>query len=53
MSLLPIARLDALADDVPAHAEADSLSRFTPRDLTSWKRDVAEPVGVSYAGVAR
>ena len=31
----------------------DSLSHFTPRDLTSWKRDVAELVGVSYAGVAR
>jgi methylamine---glutamate N-methyltransferase subunit C len=30
----------------------DSLSHFTPRDLTSWKRDVAELVGVSYAGVA-
>ena len=25
----------------------DSLSHFTPRDLTSWKRDVAELVGVS------
>jgi glutamate synthase domain-containing protein 2/nitrite reductase/ring-hydroxylating ferredoxin subunit len=31
----------------------DSLSHFTPRDLTSWKRDVAELVGVSYAGVSR
>ena len=31
----------------------DSLSHFTPRDLTSWKRDVADLVGVSYAGVAR
>lgn len=29
----------------------DSLSHFTPRDLTSWKRDVAELIGVSYAGV--
>jgi hypothetical protein len=29
----------------------DSLSHFTPRDLTSWKRDVAELVGVAYAGV--
>ena len=29
----------------------DSLSHFTPRDLTSWKRHVAELVGVSYAGV--
>ncbi|MGQ0574326.1 MAG: glutamate synthase-related protein [Pseudonocardia sp.] len=31
----------------------DSLSHFTPRDLTSWKREVAELVGVSYAGVQR
>lgn len=31
----------------------DSLSHFTPRDLTSWKRDVADLVGVPYAGVAR
>lgn len=31
----------------------DTLSGFTPRDLTSWKRDVADLVGVSYAGVAR
>jgi glutamate synthase domain-containing protein 2/nitrite reductase/ring-hydroxylating ferredoxin subunit len=31
----------------------DSLSHFTPKDLTSWKRDVAELVGVSYAGVGR
>ncbi|HXV92233.1 MAG TPA: FMN-binding glutamate synthase family protein, partial [Pseudonocardia sp.] len=31
----------------------DSLSHFTPRDLTSWKRDVADLVGVSYAGAAR
>lgn len=31
----------------------DSLSHFTARDLTSWKRDVADLVGVSYAGVAR
>jgi glutamate synthase domain-containing protein 2 len=30
----------------------DSLSHFTPRDLTSWKRDVAELVGISYAGVS-
>jgi glutamate synthase domain-containing protein 2 len=30
----------------------DSLSHFTPRDLTSWKREVADLVGVSYAGVA-
>jgi len=31
----------------------DSLSHFTPKDLTSWKRDVADLVGVSYAGVGR
>ncbi|MFR9801331.1 glutamate synthase-related protein [Pseudonocardia sp. RS010] len=31
----------------------DSLSHFTPKDLTSWKRDVAELVGVHYAGVTR
>lgn len=31
----------------------DSLSHFTPRDLTSWKREVADLVGVSYAGVTR
>ncbi len=31
----------------------DSLSHFTPRDLTSWKRDVADLVGVRYAGVSR
>jgi len=29
----------------------DSLSHFTPRDLTSWKRPVADLVGVRYAGV--
>ena len=28
-------------------------ANFTPRDLTSWKRDVADLVGVSDAGVAR
>jgi glutamate synthase domain-containing protein 2/nitrite reductase/ring-hydroxylating ferredoxin subunit len=31
----------------------DSLSHFTPRDLTSWKREVAELVGVQYAGLSR
>jgi len=31
----------------------DSVSHFTARDLTSWKRDVADLVGVSYAGVSR
>ncbi|WP_088318596.1 glutamate synthase-related protein [Kineosporia sp. R_H_3] len=31
----------------------DSLSGFTPRDLTSARRDVADLVGVSYAGVTR
>ena len=30
-----------------------SLGGFAPDDLTSWKRDVAELVGVAYAGVAR
>jgi methylamine---glutamate N-methyltransferase subunit C len=29
----------------------DALSHFTARDLTSWKREVAELVGVSWAGV--
>ena len=28
-----------------------SLAEFSPRDLTSWKRDVAELVGIRYAGV--
>ena len=28
-----------------------SLAQFTPDDLTSWKRDVADLVGVRYAGV--
>jgi len=31
----------------------DALSHFTPRDLTTWRREVADLVGVSYAGVAR
>jgi glutamate synthase domain-containing protein 2/nitrite reductase/ring-hydroxylating ferredoxin subunit len=31
----------------------DSLSHFTPRDLTSWKRDIADLVGVPFAGVTR
>jgi glutamate synthase domain-containing protein 2/nitrite reductase/ring-hydroxylating ferredoxin subunit len=31
----------------------DSLSHFTARDLTSWKREVADLVGVDYAGVTR
>jgi hypothetical protein len=31
----------------------NSLSHFTPRDLTSWKREVAELVGVQYAGLSR
>jgi len=31
----------------------DSLSHFTPRDLTSFKRDIADLVGVAYAGVGR
>ncbi len=29
----------------------DHLSAFSPDDLTSWKKDVAELVGVPYAGV--
>jgi glutamate synthase domain-containing protein 2 len=28
----------------------DSLSGFSPRDLTSWKRDVADLAGVAFAG---
>ncbi|MFN0284768.1 MAG: glutamate synthase-related protein [Kineosporiaceae bacterium] len=31
----------------------DALSHFTPRDLTTWRREVADLVGVSYAGVTR
>lgn len=30
----------------------DSLSGFTPRDLTSWKRDVADLAGIRFAGPA-
>ena len=48
--------LGAMTDLMVVLARAcghDSLSHFTPRDLTSWKRDVADLVGVSYAGVAR
>jgi len=29
----------------------DSLSGFERRDLTTWKREVAELTGVEYAGV--
>jgi len=29
----------------------DSLAGFEPRDLTTWKRDVADLTGVEYAGV--
>jgi hypothetical protein len=29
----------------------DSLSGFERRDLTTWKKDVAELTGVAYAGV--
>jgi glutamate synthase domain-containing protein 2 len=29
----------------------DSLSEFERRDLTTWKKDVAELTGVAYAGV--
>ncbi|MCE0767517.1 Rieske 2Fe-2S domain-containing protein [Pseudonocardia kujensis] len=48
--------LDALTELMVVLARAcghDSLSHFTPKDLTSWKRDVAELVGVHYAGVTR
>lgn len=31
----------------------DSLDGFERRDLTTWKRDVAEVTGVEYAGVGR
>ena len=31
----------------------DSLSGFERRDLTTWKRDVADLTGVEYAGVGR
>jgi hypothetical protein len=31
----------------------DSLAGFERRDLTTWKRDVAELTGVEYAGVGR
>jgi glutamate synthase domain-containing protein 2 len=30
----------------------DSLSGFTPRDITSWKRDVADLAGIRFAGPA-
>ncbi|WP_368344802.1 glutamate synthase-related protein [Pelagovum sp. HNIBRBA483] len=30
----------------------DSLSGFTPRDITAWKRDVAELSGIRFAGVS-
>ncbi|SLN12376.1 glutamate synthase-related protein [Pseudooctadecabacter jejudonensis] len=30
----------------------DSLSGFTPRDITSWKREVADLRGIRFAGVA-
>lgn len=30
----------------------DSLSGFTPRDVTSWKRDVADLAGIRFAGPA-
>ncbi len=31
----------------------DALSGFAPRDLTSWKRDVADLAGVRYGGAGR
>lgn len=30
----------------------DRLSGFEPRDLTTWKREIADLSGVAYAGVA-
>ncbi|MCV6591314.1 MAG: glutamate synthase-related protein [Silicimonas sp.] len=30
----------------------DSLSGFTPHDITSWKRDLADLAGIRFAGVA-
>ena len=30
----------------------DSLSGFTPRDVTSWKRDTADLAGIRFAGPA-
>ena len=30
----------------------NSLSGFTPRDITSWKRDTAELTGIRFAGPA-
>jgi glutamate synthase domain-containing protein 2 len=30
----------------------DSLSGFTPRDITSWKREIADLSGIRFAGVA-
>jgi hypothetical protein len=31
----------------------DSLSGFERRDLTTWKKDIADLTGVEYAGVGR
>jgi hypothetical protein len=31
----------------------ERLSGFKARDLTTWKRDVADLTGVAYAGVGR
>jgi hypothetical protein len=31
----------------------ETLSEFEQRDLTTWKRDIADLTGVEYAGVDR
>lgn len=31
----------------------ESLSEFAKRDLTTWKREIADLTGVEYAGVGR
>ncbi|AZV78699.1 glutamate synthase [Parasedimentitalea marina] len=31
----------------------DSLSGFTPRDITTWKREMADLSGIRFAGIAR
>ncbi|OYR44157.1 hypothetical protein [Halorubrum sp. Eb13] len=49
-----IATWSDLADREPTHAPArghDSLTSFERRDLTTWKRDVADLTGVEYGGV--
>ena len=29
----------------------ESLSDFAPRDIPTWKREIADPSGIRYAGV--